>query len=107
MRRDRRTLEGFSFESADEANKQTIRQADENEGAEPQTNGKGRQKAEKTSDASKNKGKAAVKKPAKKVRRKAQVAKKTKAKIMRNAIVHVRVSPLHKPSTCCGWFPAI
>ncbi|GJR69976.1 DNA-binding protein BIN4 [Tanacetum coccineum] len=74
------TLEGFSFESEDEADKQTIRQADENEGGEPQTNGKGRRKAEKTSDASKKKGKAAVKKPAKKVKRKAPVAKKTKTK---------------------------
>lgn len=43
------TLEGFSFDSEDEADKQTVPQADETEGAEPQTNGKGRRKAEKTS----------------------------------------------------------
>lgn len=74
------TLEGFSFDSEDEADKQTVPQADETEGAEPQTNGKGRRKAEKTSEAAKKKGKAAVKKPAKKVKRKAPVAKKTKTK---------------------------
>ncbi|KAI3519404.1 hypothetical protein L1887_08481 [Cichorium endivia] len=74
------TLEGFSFDSEDEADKNMNRQtADENKGdAEPQTNGKAsRGKAEKTSGAAKRK---ATKKPAKKVSRKAPAAKKSKTK---------------------------
>lgn len=75
------TLEGFSFDSEDEADKNTNRQTAEGD-AEPQTNGKaGRGK---TSGAAKRKGKAAaMKKPAKKVSRKAPAAKKSKTKKMR------------------------
>ncbi|KAL7614289.1 DNA-binding protein BIN4 isoform X1 [Lactuca sativa] len=81
------TLEGFSFDSEDEAaNRQT---GDENKGADaadPQTktNGKGKGKAEKTSSvsgAAKRKAKTtAAKKPPKKATRKAPAAKKSKAK---------------------------
>ncbi|KAI3749126.1 hypothetical protein L6452_12727 [Arctium lappa] len=74
------TLEGFSFSSEDEADNHTIRQTEDNEGPEPQTNGKGRGKAEKLSGSARKKGKTAVKKPAKKVKRKAPAAKKTKTK---------------------------
>ncbi|KAJ0705604.1 putative DNA-binding protein BIN4 [Helianthus annuus] len=73
------TLEGFSFDSEDEGDKHAAqRQTDENEGGEPQSNGKSKGKSETT----KKKGKTAVKKPvAKKVtKKKAPVAKKTKAK---------------------------
>ncbi|KAK9064843.1 hypothetical protein SSX86_016225 [Deinandra increscens subsp. villosa] len=72
------TLEGFSFESEDEGDKHAPRQTDENEGGEPQTNGKSKGKSE----AAKKKGKTAVKKPAAKKgnKKKAPVAKKTKAK---------------------------
>ncbi|KAI3800242.1 hypothetical protein L1987_35553 [Smallanthus sonchifolius] len=72
------TLERFSFDSEDEGDKHASRQADENEGGEPQTNGKSRGKSE----ATKKKAKTAVKKAtAKKVnKKKAPVAKKTKAK---------------------------
>ncbi|XP_024961781.1 DNA-binding protein BIN4 [Cynara cardunculus var. scolymus] len=74
------TLEGFSFNSEDEADNDTIRQTEDNEGSEPHTNGKGRGKAEKISGSARKKGKTAVKKPAKKVKRKAPAAKKTKTK---------------------------
>nr|XP_043632433.1 DNA-binding protein BIN4 isoform X2 [Erigeron canadensis] len=76
------TLEGFSFDSEDEGDKQNNVQVDENDGAEPHTNGKGKGKgkSEKASEATKKKGKVAVKKPVKKVKRKAPVAKKTKTK---------------------------
>lgn len=75
------TLEGFSFDSEDEADNGTIRQTEDNEGsAEPQTNGKGKGKAEKISGSARKKGKTAVKKPAKKVKRKVPAAKKTKTK---------------------------
>ncbi|KAM0000577.1 putative DNA-binding protein BIN4 [Helianthus debilis subsp. tardiflorus] len=73
------TLEGFSFDSEDEGDKHAAqRQTDENEGGEPQSNGKSKGKSETT----KKKGKTAVKKlVAKKVtKKKAPVAKKTKAK---------------------------
>ncbi|XP_071734254.1 uncharacterized protein [Rutidosis leptorrhynchoides] len=75
------TLEGFSFDSEDEADKHIIHRTDENEDAELlQANGKGRGKSEKTSEAPKKKGKTTVKKPAKKVKRKGPIAKKTKTK---------------------------
>ncbi|KAJ9539562.1 hypothetical protein OSB04_026068 [Centaurea solstitialis] len=74
------TLEGFSFDSEDEADNHTVRQIEDNEGPEPQNNGKARGKAEKLSGSARKKGKTAVKKPAKKVKRKAPAAKKTKTK---------------------------
>ncbi|KAD7480528.1 hypothetical protein E3N88_03664 [Mikania micrantha] len=72
------TLEGFLFNSEDEGDTHANRQTDENEGGEPQANGKSRGKSE----AAKKKGKTAVKKPTSKKfnKKKAPVAKKTKAK---------------------------
>lgn len=76
------TLEGISFDSDDEADNipKAANQTDKNEGAEPQANGKGRKKAEKSSGATRKQGKAAAKKPPKKVKKKAQAPKKTKTK---------------------------
>ncbi|RVW60951.1 DNA-binding protein BIN4 [Vitis vinifera] len=76
-------LEGFSFDSDDEADKMpkaSTRQTDQNEGDEEQTNGKTKGKAEKASGVVRKKGKTAGAKPPKKVRKKAQVQKRTKTK---------------------------
>ncbi|KAJ9167211.1 hypothetical protein P3X46_021877 [Hevea brasiliensis] len=78
------TLEGFSFDSEDEADKMPkaiSRETDQNEGNEEQTNGRTKGKAEKSSGVVQKKGKTGGKaQPAKKVRKKAQVSKKTKTK---------------------------
>ncbi|KAJ4832483.1 hypothetical protein Tsubulata_000027 [Turnera subulata] len=78
------TLEGFSFDSEDEADKipkTTLHQNDQNEGAEEQINGKAKGKALKPPGAVK-KGKSAGGKsrPVKTVRKKAQVSKKSRTK---------------------------
>lgn len=76
-------VEGFSFDSDDEADKMpkaSTRQTDQNEGDEEQTNGKTKGKAEKASGVVRKKGKTAGAKPPKKVRKKAQVQKRTKTK---------------------------
>ncbi|KAJ9166922.1 hypothetical protein P3X46_021611 [Hevea brasiliensis] len=78
------TLEGFSFDSEDEADKMPkaiSHETDQNEGNEEQTNGRTKGKAEKSSGVVQKKGKTGGKaQPAKKVRKKAQVSKKTKTK---------------------------
>ncbi|KAG8381635.1 hypothetical protein BUALT_Bualt06G0142100 [Buddleja alternifolia] len=73
------TLDGFSFDSEDEADKATA-QADQQEAAEEQADGKTKRKADKTSGAAKKKGKPAGGKPPKKVKKKPQVTKKSKTK---------------------------
>lgn len=78
------TLEGFSFDSEDEADrmpKAKSHQNDQNEGNEEQNNGKTKGKAEKPSGAGKKKGKTGAKpQPAKRGRNKAQASKKSKNK---------------------------
>ncbi|KAM7504954.1 hypothetical protein LguiB_003858 [Lonicera macranthoides] len=77
------TLEGFSFDSEDEAEKLPIshtNQTDQNEDADGQANGKPGGKAEKKSGAVRKKGKAATGKTLKKVKKKSQAPKKSKAK---------------------------
>ncbi|KAL9240232.1 hypothetical protein vseg_014476 [Gypsophila vaccaria] len=73
------TLEGFSFDSEDEADKAAKDvKPDQNEGAEEQTDKKPRGKVEKKLGATQKKGKAAVSKQPKK--RKPQTTKKSKGK---------------------------
>ncbi|KAK8530717.1 hypothetical protein V6N13_030659 [Hibiscus sabdariffa] len=79
------TLEGFSFDSEDEAEKMPKaipHQTDQNEEIDGQTNGKSKGRADKTSTASRKRGKTAGGKsqPAKKARKKTAVSKKPKAK---------------------------
>ncbi|XP_059628878.1 DNA-binding protein BIN4 [Cornus florida] len=78
------TLDGFSFDSEDEAEKMPKAisgQTDQNEGTEEQPNGKTKAKAGKTSGAARKKGKTAAggKRP-KNTKKKTQAPKKTKAK---------------------------
>ncbi|GAB2293904.1 hypothetical protein Dimus_028116 [Dionaea muscipula] len=75
------TLDGFSFDSEDEADKvpkTTSRQSDQNEGAEEQTNQKTKRTAEKKSGAAQKRGKSVGAKQPKK--RESQSRKKGKAK---------------------------
>lgn len=79
------TLDGFSFDSEDEAEKMpkaVSHQNDQNKGIEGQTNGKSKGKPEKTSGVVRKRGKTAGGKPQapKKVRKKNQVSKKAKTK---------------------------
>ncbi|EEF49205.1 conserved hypothetical protein [Ricinus communis] len=79
------TLEGFSFDSEDEAEKMpkpVSHQTDQNDGNEEQMNGKTKRKAKKSSGAAQKKGKTGGGKPrpAKKVKKKAQVPKKAKTR---------------------------
>ncbi|GMI76527.1 brassinosteroid-insensitive4, MIDGET [Hibiscus trionum] len=79
------TLEGFSFDSEDEAEKMPKaipHQADQNEEIDGQMNGKSKGRAEKTSMASRKRGKTVGGKSqqAKKARKKTAVSKKPKAK---------------------------
>ncbi|KAI3457902.1 hypothetical protein Pfo_014565 [Paulownia fortunei] len=73
------TLDGFSFDSEDEADKATA-QADQREAAEEQLDGKTKRKPDKTSGAARKKGKPAGGKLPKKVKKKPQVSKKGKTK---------------------------
>ncbi|KAK4433218.1 DNA-binding protein BIN4 [Sesamum alatum] len=73
------TLDGFSFDSEDE-NEKSIAQADQQEAAEEQPDGKSKRKPDKTSGATRKKGKSASGKPPKKVKKKPQVSKKSKTK---------------------------
>lgn len=76
------TLDGFSFDSEDEADNlpKATAHADQHDVAEEQPKGRAKRKTEKTSGAAPKKGKAAGGKPPKKVKRKPQVSKKSKAK---------------------------
>ncbi|KAL2542393.1 DNA-binding protein BIN4 [Abeliophyllum distichum] len=76
------TLDGFSFDSEDEADNllKATAQADQQETAEEQPMGRTKRKTEKTSGAVAKKGKAAGGKPPKKVKKKPQVSKKSKTK---------------------------
>ncbi|KAL5738873.1 hypothetical protein ACOSP7_031634 [Xanthoceras sorbifolium] len=79
------TLEGFSFDSEDEADKiakATSHPTDQNDGVEVQTNGKTKTKAEKSSGTARKRGTSVGGKsqPPKKVRKKTVVSKKAKAK---------------------------
>lgn len=76
------TLDGYLFDSEDEADKVPKPQTDQNEGTEEQTNRKSKGKAEKASGVVRKRGKNAggKPKPAKKVRKKAPVSKKGKTK---------------------------
>ncbi|XP_039035601.1 DNA-binding protein BIN4-like [Hibiscus syriacus] len=76
------TLEGFSFDSEDEAEKMPKHQTDQNEEIDGQMNGKSKGRAEKTYMASRKRGKTGGGKsqPAKKARKKTAVSKKPKAK---------------------------
>ncbi|KAK8511980.1 hypothetical protein V6N12_074666 [Hibiscus sabdariffa] len=81
------TLEGFSFDSEDEAEKMPKaipHQADQDEEIDGQMNGKSKGKAEKTSMASRKRGKTVggigKSQPAKKARKKTAISKKPKAK---------------------------
>ncbi|KAK9292488.1 hypothetical protein L1049_020461 [Liquidambar formosana] len=77
------TLDGFLFDSEDETDKMpkaTTHQTEQNEGAEEQTNGKTKGKAEKTSGVARKMGKNTGGKPPKKVRKKSQVTKRAKTK---------------------------
>ncbi|CAM8908833.1 unnamed protein product [Rhodiola kirilowii] len=76
------TLDGFSFDSEDEAErvlKPTAAQNGENDDAE-QVNGKGKGKTEKNSGKMQKRGKSAGGKPVKKARKKLQAPKKAKNK---------------------------
>ncbi|KAI7989525.1 DNA-binding protein BIN4 [Camellia lanceoleosa] len=78
------TLDGFSFDSDDDADKMpktVTNQTDQNEGDGEQSNTKTKTKAEKTSGVLRKRGgKAAGGKPPKKVRKKTQAPKKSKTK---------------------------
>ncbi|KAL5805395.1 hypothetical protein ACOSQ3_032195 [Xanthoceras sorbifolium] len=79
------TLEGFSFDSEDEADKiakATSHPTDQNDGVDVQTNGKTKTKAEKSSGTARKRGTSVGGKsqPPKKVRKKTVVSKKAKAK---------------------------
>ncbi|KAL7190060.1 hypothetical protein ACSBR1_039662 [Camellia fascicularis] len=78
------TLDGFSFDSDDDADKMpktVTNQTDQNEGDGEQSNTKTKTKAEKTSGVLRRRGgKAAGGKPPKKVRKKTQAPKKSKTK---------------------------
>lgn len=73
------TLDGFSFDSEDEADKATA-QADQNEAADELPNAETKKKPGKAAGAGKKKGKTAVGQPPKKVKKKPHVAKKGKSK---------------------------
>ncbi|KAL6533413.1 hypothetical protein OROMI_027525 [Orobanche minor] len=75
------TLDGFSFDSEDEADKTTA-QADQHEDDEEQIDGKTKTKGKpgKTSGPARKKGKPAGGKPPKKVKKKPQVSKRGKTK---------------------------
>ncbi|KAL3653770.1 hypothetical protein CASFOL_003451 [Castilleja foliolosa] len=73
------TLDGYSFDSEDEADK-AIPQADQHEDDEEQLDGKTKAKSGKPSGPARKKGKPAGGKPAKKVKKKPQVSKKGKTK---------------------------
>ncbi|KAK6155444.1 hypothetical protein DH2020_009692 [Rehmannia glutinosa] len=73
------TLDGFSFDSEDEADKTTA-QADQHEAAEEQLDGKTKRKPDKASGLARKKGKPAGAKPSKKVKKKPQASKKGKTK---------------------------
>ncbi|GFP94309.1 pathogenesis-related protein 5 [Phtheirospermum japonicum] len=73
------TLDGFSFDSEDEADK-AIDQADQHEDDEEQLDRKTKAKSGKPSGPARKKGKPAGGKPAKKVKKKPQVSKKSKTK---------------------------
>ncbi|KAK6135178.1 hypothetical protein DH2020_031074 [Rehmannia glutinosa] len=73
------TLDGFSFDSEDEADKTTA-QADQHEAAEEQLDGKTKRKPDKASGLARKKGKPAGAKPSKKVKKKPQASKKGKPK---------------------------
>ncbi|KAK2635009.1 hypothetical protein Ddye_029801 [Dipteronia dyeriana] len=79
------TLDGFSFDSEDEADKipkATSHQTDQNDGVEVQTNGKTKTKAVKPSGTSRKRGAGAGGKsqPPKKARKKTVVSKKARGK---------------------------
>ncbi|XP_062147456.1 DNA-binding protein BIN4 [Alnus glutinosa] len=76
------TLEGFSFDSEDEADKMPKAVSHQNEDVEEQANGKTKGKPEKTSGIARKRGKTAGGKPQapKRVRKKNQVSKKAKTK---------------------------
>ncbi|XP_039010941.1 DNA-binding protein BIN4-like [Hibiscus syriacus] len=76
------TLEGFSFDSEDDAEKMLKHQTEQNEEIDGKMNGKSKGRAEKTSLASRKRGKTGGGKsqPAKKARKKTAISKKPKAK---------------------------
>ncbi|KAI4306596.1 hypothetical protein L6164_029857 [Bauhinia variegata] len=79
------TLDGFSFDSDEEANKipkATSNQTDENELVDEQSNGKAKRKADKISGVAKKRGRSTSGKPQpqKKIRKKTQGSKKAKTK---------------------------
>ncbi|KAA8533509.1 hypothetical protein F0562_031057 [Nyssa sinensis] len=77
------TLDGFSFDSEDEADKMPKaigRQTEQDEGTEEKSNGKTKAKAQKAAGAARKRSKTAGGKPTKKVKKKTQAPKKTKAR---------------------------
>ncbi|KAL7003715.1 DNA-binding protein bin4 [Sarracenia purpurea var. burkii] len=74
------TLDGYSFDSEDDAEKLPKAVTNQNEGGEEKSNQKPKTKADKTSGVVRKRGKATGGKPPKKVKKRTQAPKKSKSK---------------------------